>query len=66
MDRDVSPLMSTDLTLVKFNTVATHLEVDKKAVEFLLVVAMIKVLATGIQQSTDQTDTKQVFRRVQH
>ena len=49
MDRDVSPLMSTDLTLVKFNTVVTHLEVDKKAVEFLLVVAMIKVLATGIQ-----------------
>ena len=45
------PLMSTDLTVVKINSaqLSTHLEVDKKAVEFLLVVAVIKVLATGIQ-----------------
>jgi len=44
---------------------ASDLEIDKKTVEFLLTGAAVKVLTTRLQQDTDETDTKQVLRRIE-
>ena len=44
----------------------SNLEIDKEAVKLLLTGATVEVLATGLQQDTDETDTKQMLRRIQH